>query len=465
MNKEEMYRSIPKVDMLLQSPKVRTACALYGRTGVLQAVREETDSLRVFIRETEEEEAVRSAIASLPERIADRAEAMFAPHLRRVINGTGTILHTNLGRAPLGRQTAEKAARTLGGYCNLEYDLESGGRGRRSSCIEELLQHLTGAEAAVVVNNNAAAVLLILDTLARGGETVISRGELVEIGGSFRMPDVCEKSGTHLAEVGTTNKTHLRDYEAAVNENTKAILKVHTSNYAVVGFTESVSVEQLRPLADRTGLPLIADLGSGALIDLSQYGLRGEPTVQALIRQGADLVCFSADKLLGGPQAGLIIGRRQYVDRIRKNPLMRALRIGKFTASALEDVLREYQSAERALRTVPVLKMITAGAEAEAQRAGRLAQLLKKTCPAAEIEVRPCESQIGGGSFPLERLKSRAVVLHPHNLKAEELEQKMRRLRVPVIARLREDAVWLDVRTIEDDDFELLAQMLGEVLA
>ena len=342
MNKEEMYRSIPKVDMLLQSPKVRTACALYGRTGVLQAVREETDSLRVFIRETEEEEAVRSAIASLPERIADRAEAMFAPHLRRVINGTGTVLHTNLGRAPLPEDIASLLVRTVSGYASIEYDLENGVRGERTARIEKLLTVLTGAESAAVVNNNAAAVLLVLRTLAKDGEVIVSRGELVEIGGKFRIPDVIEESGAYIKEVGTTNKTHPEDYSAALTDETKAILKVHTSNYRIHGFTGSVSVPELKKIATERNIPVIEDLGSGVLFDLEKLGLEHEPTVGEAVRSGADVICFSGDKLLGGPQAGIIVGRKELIDKIKKQPLARAVRVDKFTAAALELILTEY---------------------------------------------------------------------------------------------------------------------------
>ena len=315
----------------------------------------------------------------------------------------------------------------------------------------------------MAVNNNAAAVMLILSSLAKGGEVVVSRGELVEIGGKFRIPDVMEQSGATLVEVGTTNKTHFDDYENAITEETKALLKVHTSNYRIVGFTESVGIDELIPIAKEHEIPVIEDLGSGVLIDLSKYGITYEPTVKDSIAKGADVVCFSGDKLLGGPQAGIIIGRKKYIDMMKKNQLTRALRIDKFTAAALEMVLQEYLSEEKAIRNIPVLRMITCPLEDVKWEAEDLCKILNGKGLPAKIECVPCESQIGGGSLPLERIPSMAVAIHPEKISVAELEERMRHLPVPVIPRTVNDTVLLDVRTIERRFFKVLADQFKEL--
>ncbi|MBQ6902984.1 MAG: L-seryl-tRNA(Sec) selenium transferase, partial [Lachnospiraceae bacterium] len=382
-----------------------------------------------------------------------------------VINATGTILHTNLGRAVLNREDAQRIADLATGYSNLEYNLEAGERGERYSHFEKLLCRLTGAEAAVVVNNNAAAVLLVLSALTAGGEVIVSRGELVEIGGKFRIPDVCALSGANLVETGTTNKTHFSDYEQALSEQTKAVLKVHTSNFSVIGFTESVALSELKPFTEKNSILLIEDIGSGALIDLSKYGLKhSEPTVQNSIESGADIVCFSGDKLLGGPQAGIIIGKKHLIETIKKHPLTRAVRVDKLTVTALELTLLKYLSEEKALAHLPVLKMITQTQDETRTRAENLSALLRDRCKHADISVEDCESQIGGGSLPLERLPSHAVVIRPHLISAASLEEQMRLFETPVIVRTVEDAVRMDVRTMSDDDFESVAGMLATVL-
>ena len=485
IDKGALYRSIPKVDILLEKQEIIEASEKYGHGIVMDAIREQTDVLRKRIGELADgsaeekstgkgaeaaagaagkaEEALKAAIENLVPDICARVKALHTPKVRKVINGTGTILHTNLGRAPISRSQAEKLIDIVTGYSNLEYDLEKGARGERYSHFEALLCRLTGAEAAMVVNNNAAAVMLILNTIAKGGEVVVSRGELVEIGGKFRVPDVMEQSGAALVEVGTTNKTHLADYEDAVTEETKAFLKVHTSNYRIVGFTESVPIADLRPLAEKHGIPVIEDLGSGVLVDLSKYGITYEPTVQDSIRAGADVVCFSGDKLLGGPQAGIIIGKKKYIQQMKKNQLTRALRVDKFTVTALELVLLEYLREENAKENIPVLRMIAESAESTEKRAGKLADLLRKACPGIEISTEVCESQIGGGSLPLERIKSTAVVIKPKEGSAAKLERKM--LPVPIVGRTSEDAIHLDVRTLNDEDFVQIAEMFGNVLS
>ena len=337
--------------------------------------------------------------------------------MKPVLNATGTILHTNLGRAPIADTHMAHVAAVATGYSNLEYNLEAGARGERYAHFEQLLCKLTGAEAAMAVNNNAAAVMLILDSMAKGGEVIVSRGELVEIGGKFRIPDVMERSGAALVEIGTTNKTHISDYEEAITEETAALLKVHTSNYRIVGFTDTVSVAELSPIAKDHDIPLIEDLGSGMLIDLSKYGITYEPTVQDSIANGADVVCFSGDKLLGGPQAGIIVGRKKYIDKMKKNQLTRALRIDKFTAAALEVVLQEYLSEEQAIRNIPTLRMITRSLDEVSVDAEQLSQLLEESGLPVQVGMEPCESQIGGGSLPLERIPSMAVTLRPQRWK------------------------------------------------
>lgn len=462
MNKNMLFRNIPKVDVLLENDSVQTMIRLYSRDTVVEAIREETEALRHFIKECEEEEEVVHRIENLIPNIERYVARMHTPDMRPVINGTGTILHTNLGRAPISQEHMEYVASVATGYSNLEYDLEGGKRGERYSHFEELLCKITGAEAAMAVNNNAASVMLILSTLGKGKEVIVSRGELVEIGGKFRVPDVMEQSGAHLVEVGTTNKTHFSDYEQAITEETSALLKVHTSNYRIVGFTDTVSIADLVPLGEKYEIPVVEDLGSGVLIDLAKYGLEHEPTVQESIQAGADVVCFSGDKLLGGPQAGIIIGKKKYIDQMKKNQLTRALRIDKFTATTLDIVLREYLSEEKAIQNIPVLRMITEPLEEVSKRARTLARMLKSAKFDAEIQLQTCESQIGGGSLPLERIPSMAVAVKPYYISTAELEERMRHLPIPIIARTANDRIVIDVRTVERRFFKTIVEQLKE---
>ena len=463
MNKNNLYRSIPKVDVLLEDSDVQAMIEMYSRDTVMEAIHIEMDKLRAFIGKSESEEAAMAQIEMLKSHIEMTVAAMHTPNMKMVINGTGTVLHTNLGRAPIGQKHMERVAALATGYSNLEYNLEAGKRGERYSHFEKLLCKITGAEAAMAVNNNAAAVMLILSSLAKGGEVVVSRGELVEIGGKFRIPDVMEQSGAALVEVGTTNKTHYSDDEEAITEETKALLKVHTSNYRIVGFTDTVGIDELIPLAKEHDLPVIEDLGSGVLIDLSKYGITYEPTVQDSIRKGADVVCFSGDKLLGGPQAGIIIGKKRYIDMMKKNQLTRALRIDKFTAATLELVLQEYLSEEKAIQNIPVLRMITKPLEEITKDARSFVRILKNAKLPAKIEMKECESQIGGGSLPLERIPSMAVAIHPEKISVPELETRMRRLPVPIIPRTVNDTILLDVRTLQRKDFHLIADQLKDL--
>ncbi|WP_461811966.1 L-seryl-tRNA(Sec) selenium transferase [Faecalimonas sp.] len=462
MNKNLLYRNIPKVDILLEEKKIQELINIYGREMVVETIREELDLLREYIKECEEEESALARINTLIENIEKHIIQINTPDIKSVINGTGTILHTNLGRAPIGLKHMQYIAEIATGYSNLEYNLEEGRRGERYSHFEQLLCKITGAEAAMAVNNNAAAVMLILSTLGKGKEIVVSRGELVEIGGKFRVPDVMEQSGAVLVEVGTTNKTHFSDYEKAITEETGALLKVHTSNYRIVGFTETVPIEELVPLGKQYHLPIIEDLGSGVLIDLSKYGLAYEPTVQDSIRHGADVVCFSGDKLLGGAQAGIIVGKKEYIDRMKKNQMTRALRIDKFTATTLDVILHEYLSEEKAIKNIPALYMITESLEEVTKRAKSLQRMLRKMNLDAEIALEKCESQIGGGSLPLERIASMAVTIKPLHITTAELEERMRHLPIPIIPRTMNDKIVLDVRTIEQRFFKTIAKQLKE---
>lgn len=463
MDKNMLYRSIPKVDLLLEREDIQKMIEHYSRDTVMEAIHAETDKLRKFIGQCEDESRAHAQIDLLTSNIEMTVAAIHRPNMQMVINATGTILHTNLGRAPISPEHMKKMTALATGYCNLEYNLEGGHRGERYAHFEKLLCKLTGAEAAMAVNNNAAAVLLILSSLAKGGEVVVSRGELVEIGGKFRIPDVMEQSGAALVEVGTTNKTHYDDYENAVTEETKALLKVHTSNYRIVGFTDTVGIDELVPLAREKDIPVIEDLGSGVLIDLSRYGITYEPTVQNSIAKGADVVCFSGDKLLGGPQAGIIIGRKKYIDMMKKNQLTRALRIDKFTASALELVLQEYLSEEKAVKNIPVLEMITKSLEDVAKDARSLSRMLKGASLPAVIAVEPCESQIGGGSLPLERIPSMAVSIRPEKISVSELEVRLRHLPVPVIPRVVNDTVLLDVRTLKQRECKMIKDQIKDL--
>lgn len=464
MNKNEFYRSIPKVDILLEDEQIIQTIGRFDRDTVMDAIRERMESVRALIKESDSETEIKKAVGGLIPDIIRTVEKMHTPDMRPVINATGTILHTNLGRAPISREHLERIAMVACGYSNLEYDLEAGKRGERYSHFEKLLCKITGAEAAMAVNNNASAVMLILSSMAKGGEVVVSRGELVEIGGKFRIPDVMEQSGAKLVEVGTTNKTHYSDYEQAITEDTKALLKVHTSNYRIIGFTESVAIDGLLPLGEKHNLPVIEDLGSGVLIDLSRYGLTYEPTVQDSIRKGADVVCFSGDKLLGGPQAGIIVGKKKYIDIMKKNQLTRALRIDKFTATALELVLQEYLSEENAVKKIPVLRMITKTKEEVEKDAKRFRRMLAGRGLDAGIKLTECESQIGGGSLPLERIPSMGVSIRPNNMTVPELEAAMRHLEVPIIPRTVNDTILMDVRTMDQEQMALAADGLKQLL-
>ncbi|HEX3030922.1 MAG TPA: L-seryl-tRNA(Sec) selenium transferase, partial [Bacillota bacterium] len=392
------------------------------------------------------------------------------PHLRRVINATGVILHTNLGRAVLSQRAIDAVARAAGSYSNLELDLASGERGSRYSHVEELLCKLTGAEAALVVNNNAGAVLLALSSMAAGREVVVSRGQLVEIGGAFRIPEVMAQSGCILKEVGSTNKTHLRDYENAISENTALLLKVHTSNYRVVGFTAEVGLPELVKMGNKYNIPVIEDMGSGFLVDLQGIGIGDEPTVQASIAAGAQVVTFSGDKLLGGPQAGIIVGEAQYIAKMKKHPLTRAVRIDKLTLAALEATLWEYIDQEEVLNSNPTLKMLKLSKEELAARAEELSQLLHSSfmhenSAKAAIEITSDYSQVGGGAMPLTQLPTWVVKVHPYTASVQSWAESLRNREVPVIVRVADDSLIFDPRTLLPGDVALINEAIRQISA
>lgn len=430
--------------------------------------REAIEAARARIQASPEPDPAVADAAAILEAARRRLARRLRSSLRPVVNATGVVIHTNLGRSLLAPEVLPGLEAVAARYSNLEYNLESGRRGSRYSHVEEILLELTGAEAALVVNNNAAAVLITLETLAKGREVIVSRGELVEIGGSFRIPDVMARSGAILREVGATNRTHLRDYEGAIGEATALLLKVHQSNFQVVGFTASVPVADLKVLANRHGLPVVEDLGSGTLVDFAPYGLVHEPTVQESLAAGADLVTFSGDKLLGGPQAGIILGRRDLVDRIRANPLNRALRIDKLTLAALEGTLRLYRDPAEAARRLPTLRMLTAPAAGLKTRARRLARRLRALeLPGLEVRVVETVARVGGGALPLQVLPSAAAALVPAEagISIARLEAALRRHDPPVVARIEDDRLLFDVRTLLPGDEARIAEALAAAVA
>ena len=464
MNKNILYRNIPKVDVLLENPRIVKLIKKYHRDVIVDIIREEINKLRTFIKENDDISLIEEKTNQLVENITKSTEKIYSYNLRKVINGSGTILHTNLGRAIISKKHANYLSEVVTNYSNLEYNLEEGKRGERYSHFEKLICKITGAEAAMAVNNNAAAVMLVLSSMAKEKEVIVSRGELVEIGGKFRIPDVMKSSNAHLVEVGTTNKTHLEDYSDAITENTGALLKVHTSNFKILGFTESVSVEELSKLSKEKDIPIIEDIGSGVLIDLSKYGLEYEPTVQDSIKAGVDIVSFSGDKLLGGPQAGIIVGKKKYIDKMKKNPLTRAFRIDKFTATVLEMIFHEYLNEENAIKNIPVLSLITKDIKEIEESAKKLYEKLSNLKDVADIKVEDTLSQIGGGSLPTEKIKSKCISIVPKNISTASLEEQLRLNENPVVARISDNKLIIDMRCILEDEIEILAEKIINIL-
>jgi L-seryl-tRNA(Ser) seleniumtransferase len=450
----------PSLDKLLDGPALRVLVEQHGRVGTLAAARSALEAWR--------SDASRPFDAGAFERdLAAALDARAERQLKPVFNLTGTVLHTNLGRAPLPQEAIDAVAAVMRGASNLEYDLKAGSRGDRDDHIDGLLRELTGAEAATAVNNNAAAVLLVLAALAEKKEVIVSRGELVEIGGAFRIPDIMRRANAKLVEVGTTNRTHLRDFEAAISAKTGLVMKVHASNYAIEGFTASVPMGELAALCKARGLPLAEDLGSGALIDMTRWGLPAEPMPMQSIAAGANVVTFSGDKLLGGPQAGLIVGDKALIAKIKKHPLKRALRLDKMTIAALEAVLKLYRDPDRLAERLPALRLLTRPlAEIQAQ-AERLAPLIAHALgDRATVQVLPCKSQIGSGSLPVDRLDSACIAIGPPSGAKrassfpDRLAEALRALPTPVIGRIEEGRLQLDLRCLDVADGATLAHAL-----
>lgn len=443
------FSQLPATDRLLRDPAFSALLAQFGHAQV-------TDVLRQLQARAREEIRATGALPAWTADWAQAAETRLAAQspLRPVFNLTGTVLHTNLGRAVQAEAAVEAVSQAMRSPVTLEYDLDGAGRGHRDRAIADLLCRLTGAEDACIVNNNAAAVLLMLAATAAGKEVVVSRGELVEIGGAFRIPDVMRQAGCTLHEVGTTNRTHPRDYREAVNENTALLMKVHTSNYSVEGFTKAVDEAELAAIGRELDIPTIADLGSGSLVDLSQYGLPFEPMPQALIASGVSLVSFSGDKLLGGPQAGIIVGRRALIEKLQKHPLKRALRADKMTLAALEATLRLYLHPEKLAEALPTLRLLTRTPDAMRGQGERLLAAISPAFPAFSVQLEPCLSQIGSGSLPVDRLPSLALTFTPADGRGSRLAALAERLRsgeVPVIGRIGDGRLWLDLRCLEDE--------------
>jgi L-seryl-tRNA(Ser) seleniumtransferase len=461
----ELLRQIPSVDELLMQPGLAKLAKRVDRELVVEVARAVLSDLRARIAGEPNSAVVGIDAASVEKLITTEVERILARSLQPVINATGVILHTNLGRAPLPEAVVEEFRHTATQYSNLEYDLEAGARGKRDVHTSELLTRLTGAEAAVVVNNCAAAILVTLAALARGGEVIVSRGELIEIGDGFRIPEIMEQSGAILREVGTTNRTHLADYENALNENARMLLRVHPSNFTVTGFTDKPALEELVALSQRSGLPLVEDLGSGCLIDLSEHGI-SEPTVRQSIDAGVGLVTFSGDKLLGGPQAGIIAGKKELVARVRRHPLFRALRVDKLTVAALEATLGAYLRA--AWEEIPAMRMIRMTPQELKRRAENFIRELRPELPLDEVEIEVCDgtSLAGGGSTPAQSLPSKVIRIASVRYSANKLEQRLRRAPagVSVIARVEGDRLVLDLRTVFPEQEPQLIKTLATAL-
>ena len=444
----EALRRIPAIEQLLSCEPFLRMQGDYSRDLITEALRTVTAEIRgqILDRAGTVDTPDESAYAAL---VRAELKSLTAPALRPIVNATGTITHTNLGRSLLSAAASESLTQAATNYVDIEYDLDTGARGHRDRITEPLLQRLTGGEASTIVNNNAAAVLLALNTLARSKEVIVSRGELIEIGGAFRIPDVMEASGAILREVGTTNRTHLRDYADAINENTALMLKVHPSNYKVVGFVSTPSIEKLTELGRQHGVPTMEDLGSGSLIDLTRYDLPYEPVVRERINAGVDVVTFSGDKLLGGSQAGIIVGRLDAIEKIRKNPLMRALRVGKLTIAALEATLRLYLNEKELTEKLPMLQRYTRSMAELREGAEQLANHLRQIfSDAIEVTVEESAAQIGSGSLPVDTLPSLAICIHSPQISAETLAAHFRAQPIPVIGRVQDERLRLDVRTV-----------------
>ena len=458
-----LYKMIPKVDQILEDEVIKNLLEKNSKNLVMESIHEELNNIRMNISNGCDKSLISNKIENLIENIQKNLLNKKIFSLRKVINASGVVIHTNLGRSVLNDEILENVKNISVGYSNLEYDLEKGERGSMYSHLSEIIKKITGAEDCMVVNNNAAAVMLILSTMAKGKNVITSRSELVEIGGSFRIPDVCRESGAELKEIGTTNKTHLSDYENAIDENTAALFKVHQSNFKILGFTESVSSFELNSLKEKYNIPIIEDLGSGVLIDLSKYGLSHEPTVQECIKNGVDIVSFSGDKLLGGVQAGIIVGKKEYIEKMKKNQLTRALRVDKFTLSALEAVFSYYIDEELAISKIPTLNMLTIKIDELYSKAQKFIEYLGSNNEFS-YEIIDIDSEVGAGSLPTQKLPSKAVKVISKSFTENELEEKLRNNKIPIIARIHKGNLIFDIRTIFENEFCIIKDALNSLI-
>ena len=463
---QKMLRKLPGVDQIFEITSKMSSIESVPKSVIVNSIRDVLEKRRKRILAADMDDLEESLSENrIIDSVKETVEKAMALNLRHLVNATGVVVHTNLGRSLLPGDVVENISRIASRYSNLEYDLAAGRRGSRYSVIEDIICEISGAPAALVVNNNAGAVLLCLDTIARGREVVISRGELVEIGGSFRIPDVMAKSGGILKEVGTTNRTHMMDYENAFNDKTALLLKVHRSNYSVVGFTAEVSLKELVEMGHRRDIAVMEDLGSGTFIDFSKYGLVKEPTVQESVAVGADVVTFSGDKLLGGPQAGIIVGKAQILERIKKNPLARALRIDKMTLAALESTIRLYRDEAKAVQTIPTLRMLTMNIDEIEHRALELLDnLMRLDDSRIGIDLVDLSSKAGGGALPFLDLPSKCLRINIDGLSANVLELKMRNNSPPIIGRIEDDAFIIDPRTLRNEDLPIILSAFNHVL-
>jgi len=463
---QQLIRRVPSVDTVLKEPELEILATEYGRRPVADAVREAVEEVR---RQLLAQPALDADEAAIRGRIMTaakgRLEVIMKPYYRRAVNATGIILHTGLGRAVLPAKALEQIQETLQSYSLIQVDRETGKRSRRDERIEWLLQRLTGAEAATVVNNNAAATAIVLNSVAKGKEVIVSRGQLVEIGGSFRLPDVMAFSGAKLVEVGTTNKTHPRDYDNAITENTAAILRVHPSNYKIQGFSSEVPLDELVAIAHRHNLVMIDDVGAGALIDFSQFGFEPEPMLADSIRQGADIVTCSADKLIGASQGGIILGKKALIDAVRKNQFARIVRVGKLTLAVLEATLKLFLDESVALREVPTLQMLRRSAEEIREHAERLASQVRDRNVAATVATTSGFSEMGSGSLPTQNLATTLVAITPQKISVDVLAKRLRLCEPPVFARIQNDQILIDPRTLRDGDDAVVIEAVAAALA
>lgn len=462
MQKKDLFKMIPQVEEILKHSSIEELD--YSRSLKTEAIRDVLDEIRGKIIKSNDDEVRKLEpqinFDNIIVMVEERLYSEFSPSLLKVINGTGTILHTNLGRSLLDDSIKEEIWNIISSYSNLEYDIAEGKRGSRYSHVTKMIKLLFGVEDALIVNNNAAAVFLVLNTFAKDKEAIVSRGELVEVGGAFRIPSVMAMSGANLIEVGATNKTRISDYEDAITEETAVLMKVHTSNYKMIGFTDSVSNRELKELGNKYDIPVMEDLGSGVYYNMEEYGLPHEPTISESIKSGIDLITFSGDKLLGGPQAGIIVGKKEHIDKMKKNQILRALRVDKFTLAALECTIRMYFDEEKAKKNIPTLRMITSTPEELFEKAKILKDKIDERNTVINIYIEDGKSTVGGGSMPGEEFDSKVVVLNGESLTADGIEEGLRLSKAHIIGRIKDDKYMLDLRTLNEKDFDTIADAI-----